>query len=189
MTDRPAPLTAPGTDLRDCIFMPLSMGWIRNEGALLPTEQCFRAAILLMAHAWYEDPPASLPDDDRALAHWAGLGMGKRAVRAWQRARDLGAIAAWVKCSDGRLYHPELARHALAELDRRRVSRVRNQIDMNREKFMAELVARDGARCRTCSTTERLVIDHVLPVSRGGDNALGNLQILCLSCNSRKGAD
>lgn len=33
---------------------------------------------------------------------------------------------------------------------------------------------------------EFLSIDHIKPVSKGGSNNLENLQILCLSCNSKK---
>lgn len=45
---------------------------------------------------------------------------------------------------------------------------------------------RDGRRCRWCGATENLTIDHIHPVSYGGTNALGNLQVLCASCNSWK---
>lgn len=42
-------------------------------------------------------------------------------------------------------------------------------------------------RCATCGGREGLTWDHVVPVSRGGTNERRNLQILCRSCNSRKG--
>ena len=43
-----------------------------------------------------------------------------------------------------------------------------------------------GDRCLACSAADDLVIDHVVPLSRGGNNSIVNLQILCRSCNSHK---
>src|SRR5262249_23249587 len=60
--------------------------------------------------SWHQVPAASLPDDDRVLAQLAGYG---RVIREWQKVRD-GALRGWVKCSDGRLYHPVVAEKALA---------------------------------------------------------------------------
>ncbi len=45
-------------------------------------------------------------------------------------------------------------------------------------------------RCAYCGHTHGsryLVIDHKHPVSRGGGNEIGNVQLLCNSCNMRKG--
>ena len=45
-------------------------------------------------------------------------------------------------------------------------------------------------RCAYCGYTHRtryLVIDHKHPVSRGGGDEIDNLQLLCNSCNMRKG--
>jgi len=40
--------------------------------------------------------------------------------------------------------------------------------------------------CLCCGTTDRLSIDHVIPISKGGLNIIDNLQTLCVSCNSKK---
>ena len=49
------------------------------------------------------------------------------------------------------------------------------------------IYARDGRVCAICGATHGLSIDHILPVSRGGNTTDDNLRVLCLSCNSRKG--
>lgn len=62
-----------------------------------------------------------------------------------------------------------------------------------------EAVARrDGNRCQSCGCRVRTTgdqnhpryrhFDHIIPVSRGGGHANHNLQVLCNSCNVRKGA-
>lgn len=67
----------------------------------------------------------------------------------------------------------------------------------------AQVLRRDGWQCRGCgwspgdyipaAPTGRplyrgLEIDHIHPRSRGGGDELDNLQVLCTSCNARKGA-
>jgi hypothetical protein len=52
----------------------------------------------------------------------------------------------------------------------------------------AEVYRRDGCQCLICGTSKRLTVDHVYPVSRGGGDEIENLQTLCHSCNSKKGA-
>lgn len=47
---------------------------------------------------------------------------------------------------------------------------------------------RDGFTCLHCGGTENLSLDHIHPYSRGGEDTIENLQTLCRSCNSRKGA-
>ena len=50
-----------------------------------------------------------------------------------------------------------------------------------------KLVLKEG-KCRHCGDSDRLTVDHIFPVARGGSNEFENLQCLCQRCNSRKGA-
>ena len=45
-----------------------------------------------------------------------------------------------------------------------------------------------GKVCAHCESTERLEVDHVIPVSRGGADDVDNYQPLCRACNLRKGS-
>ena len=40
--------------------------------------------------------------------------------------------------------------------------------------------------CFYCGATERLTVDHVIAVARGGRDSIGNLVSACKSCNSQK---
>ena len=63
-----------------------------------------------------------------------------------------------------------------------------------RRRKRRALALRDGASCFYCgrqlATGEpfsRPTIEHVVPVSRGGSNALENLVLACKPCNLAKG--
>lgn len=47
---------------------------------------------------------------------------------------------------------------------------------------------RDNNQCQYCGSRDQLTIDHVLPLSKGGDWSWGNLVAACHACNSKKGA-
>lgn len=108
--DLPSPLTPADCDLRDFAFMPLDVARLRDSDlAALETPEACWAALLLWSASWHQVPAASLPDDDRVLAKTAGYG---RVVKEWLLVRE-GALHGWVKCADGRLYHPVVAEKAL----------------------------------------------------------------------------
>ncbi|ARU06160.1 hypothetical protein CCO03_17080 [Comamonas serinivorans] len=59
------------------------------------------------------------------------------------------------------------------------------KIDANLRRRVFE---RDAYRCKSCGGYEDLCCDHIVPESKGGPTTFENLQAMCRSCNSKKGA-
>ncbi len=104
------PLVSPEVDLRDFAFMPLDVTRLRDSDlSAIATGDGFRAAVILWCVAWHQVPAASLPNDDRVLASFAGYA---RSPDAWASIRS-EALHGFVECDDGRLYHATIAEKAL----------------------------------------------------------------------------
>ncbi|KAI3437088.1 HNHc domain-containing protein [Psidium guajava] len=85
-----------------------------------------------------------------------------------------------VNSPSGSFYIPAVLRvpHLLQVVKRRRVKN-----NLSRKN----LLYRDSYTCQYCSSGENLTIDHVLPISRGGEWTWENLVTACAKCNSKKG--
>ena len=46
---------------------------------------------------------------------------------------------------------------------------------------------RDGGCCVKCESKERLEFDHIIPIAEGGSSTERNVQLLCETCNRKKG--
>jgi hypothetical protein len=57
------------------------------------------------------------------------------------------------------------------------------------EAVRSEVWRRDQGECVTCSAKENLEFDHIIPVAKGGATSARNLQLLCRTCNQKKGAE
>ena len=61
---------------------------------------------------------------------------------------------------------------------------------INRNEIINTLLQRDGEYCSICGHPFGVVgmtIDCIVPMSKGGDYSINNLQLLCPSCNAMKG--
>lgn len=107
--DLPEPLTPADCDLRDFPYMPLMITRLRRSKAWLMAKRQPELGFYMLnlwAAAWHDKPAASLEDDDDVLADLAMCTIEK-----WMKVRDK-VLHGWVRCSDGRLYHPIVAEQA-----------------------------------------------------------------------------
>ena len=104
----PAPLVPAECDLSGLPSMLLDIGRLFSSDFYnLATGDEFRAGVTLWGKSWEQSPPASLASDERILARLAGVSLVE-----WRSLSEL-ALRNWMKCADGRLYHPVVAEKAL----------------------------------------------------------------------------
>lgn len=108
---RPAPFVPAYVDLQHLPSMMVDVTVVRDSAfASNATADEFRAGFLLWCASWHQVPASSLPNDDRQLARMAGYGF---AIEEWRKVKD-GALFKFSLCSDGRLYHPHIAKKAVS---------------------------------------------------------------------------
>ena len=62
------------------------------------------------------------------------------------------------------------------------------KIDM--EELRAMFHKSYGKQCKYCDKTltlRNMVCDHLIPLTKGGESTVKNLQLICKACNTRKG--
>jgi len=135
MSELPLPLTPPDCNLSDFQYMELDVRRLRDSKFAAGVDaEAFRAGILLWCAAWHQIPAASLPDDDIELANLAGYG---RVLKEWKKVKN-DALHGFIKCSDGRLYHPVIAGKAVAAY----AAKERHAFEKFKERLRKENAAR-----------------------------------------------
>ena len=120
----PDPLTPPECDLRDFAFMPIDISRLfgsRFHANANDTE--WRVGVTLWLKSFHQVPCGSIPDDDVALCRLAELG---RDIKSWKKVKSV-AMHGWIKCSDGRWYHPVVCEKAIEGWNRKLVQRKRSK--------------------------------------------------------------
>lgn len=105
----------------------------------------------------------------------------QRAYAAKTSARNVRRAAEW------HALHPESKRTAV----RNRRARLAGSSDKHTRSDVLQLLIEQGSCCAACRADLSITgyhVDHAIPISRGGSNGKANLQLLCPTCNLRKGA-
>ncbi|MDN7897179.1 DUF1376 domain-containing protein [Burkholderia cepacia] len=133
MNDLPNPLTPADCDLAGYRWMPLDVERVIDSDTFgLSTGDEFKTAFRLWAKSWKQVPAASLPSDDRLLAHLAGIELA-----TWRKRKEI-ALRGWILCNDGRLYHPVIAEKALEAMQRREEHADREENTQSRQQRLRE---------------------------------------------------
>lgn len=126
----------------------------------------------------------------------------KEHVRAQRRARDAANSEA-VKAKRRKWYAENIekgrayARKWTAENREKantgaqiRRARVAGAIGSHTAEEVKALFLRQRGLCAVCrcDITDKYDRDHIVPLARGGDNTILNIQLLCPSCNGQKGS-
>lgn len=67
---------------------------------------------------------------------------------------------------------------------------IRNRVLHGKEFLITERDIRRiySSPCIACGSTKNQSMEHLIPISRGGNHSIGNIATLCFSCNVSKGA-
>jgi 5-methylcytosine-specific restriction endonuclease McrA len=100
-----------------------------------------------------------------------------------EHRRQWGQASWWLKYQT----RPELRLYTRQKTRRRKVLE-RGSVGVHvKGRQIKERFAEFGNRCAYCNGTGDLHIEHVIPISKGGTHALGNILPACLRCNYSKG--
>lgn len=127
-----APLVPAEVDLRGYEFMPLyGERLFTSETWLTGAAEAKVAMLRLWWHAYAKEvPAASLPNNDALLAEYAGYGV---AIKAWRKVKAQ-VMRGFIECSDGRLYHENLAVWAIEAWAKRDEAVARKENERERQR-------------------------------------------------------
>jgi hypothetical protein len=128
----------------DKLWMPLYILRLRKSYFYeLATNEQLGAAFRLWTAGWIANPAASLRAEDRYIAKVAGYDLSNQnCLQYWLQYRDL-IKHGWILCSDGRMYHFDLAEIALEQAEKlgkrqKSIAKARASLGKKRKKVLTQ---------------------------------------------------
>ena len=141
----------------------------------------YKETIAVAVRAWHESHPERIKEmSQRYYANNKELIDEKSRAQYKRNSASVNArVGKW------RADNPETVRAMMSSL---RAKRMSADGSYSSEDVRRMMVAQES-RCAACKADLTLGyhVDHVMPLSKGGTNWPCNLQLLCPSCNHRKG--
>lgn len=101
-------------------------------------------------------------------------------ARIWHSSPPAIIMDVAVLSGNGRYYD----KHS-TEVQNIRAKKLGIEGKISKAEWDNKLKSFDG-KCVNCGSDKDIVIDHIMPLSKGGANKIDNVQPLCRGCNSRK---
>lgn len=145
----PAPPVPADCNLRHFDYFPFfGIKWLDSARRMRCPPGGLEALMALMTEAWRQVPASSLPADELVL-----MGLSRCDKATWSKVKSW-VLAEWVKHSDGRLYHPDMAERAAeawknGERNRQHVAEHRRRKKADKEQREARRLARLAAKNRS----------------------------------------
>ncbi|MCO5576888.1 hypothetical protein L7F22_030709 [Adiantum nelumboides] len=151
------------------------------------------SAISVTATEWAEEESEAADEYDNELTRYRGLvlDVSYRPINVvcWRRALCLEVL----EKADVLEYYDQVISSPSKPFAIPAVLRITDylhkpvhskvKLTLNRKNIFL----RDRFRCQYCGDHDNLTLDHVIPVSRGGEWTWQNLVTACTDCNSKKG--
>ena len=155
---------------------------IHVDALSLTDEELGKAARGCADAAWYAEA--------RNRADWICSYMGRK---PWDMSHDILAYEELLLKHQGKHSDIDLALYEINRLKlyikNKETKPVRRaDVQRNYDNLFVKIGRRDSFKCKQCGSSDNLAIDHIHALANGGSNDLDNLQLLCRTCNSSKGA-
>ena len=129
-------------------------------------------------HNYYQENKERLLEQQKQYHQAHKKHRNKQAIEYRKENKD----AVYKKIEEWHDNHPEKR----FEIQQRYRARKKNAKGEFRAEDITRMAELQEHKCLRCGEEKPLTVDHIVPLSQGGDNFLENLQLLCQSCNSKK---
>lgn len=138
------PLVPSDVDLHNYPWIKLRLTEFVEHPAFLSSKRnVLTATIRLWERSMRLKPASSLPDDDRVLTLWAGLGSDKN---SWKKIKDAVLIdCGWILATDNRWYHPMFAAIALETWEAKQKYERQSKLQSDRSRGKSSKSAPENA--------------------------------------------